>query len=347
MKILFDFGHPSHYHLYKHVIGELEKQGDDVLIIVRDREGMVSDLIRADGRKFIIIDKNVKKGLFNKLLKMIAIDVRLFRIASKFKPDLFVSMGSPYAGQVGFLMRRPHLSFVDTEDAKFAIILLIPFTTEMIVPSSYCSEFSFRNTLRTNSYKVLAYLHPDFFKPNREVLRELNLSETDKIAILRFSSFDASHDIGKRGIVKSSRNILALEIAKLAKVFITSEIDLGNELEKFRLRLDPSKLHDLLAFSNLYVGEGATMACEAAVLGIPAVFVHRNTCSVLEDLEREGLLLNFHDPEKDFDFILEYCRNALTNPKIKNEHLEKRQKMLNEKEDLTDIIVKEINKLRN
>ena len=194
---------------------------------------------------------------------------------------------------------------------------------------------------------MLAYLHPDYYEPNREVLRELDLSETDKIAILRFSSYDASHDIGKKGIDESSRNKLAIEIAKLAKVFITSEIDLGNELEKYRLLLDPYKLHDLLAFADLYVGEGATMACEAAVLGIPAVFVHRNTCSVLEDLEGEGLLLNFHDPNRDIDSILEYCRNVLSNPKIKDRHIENRQKMLNEKEDLTDVIIREINQFRN
>jgi len=346
LKVIFDFGHPSHYLLYKYVIKKIEKRGDDVLLLVRDREGMVSDLIKADGRKSIIIDKDVKKGLFNKLLKMIVMDVKIFRIASKFEPDLFVSMGSPYSGHVGFLMRRPHLSFDDTEVAKITILLLIPFTTEMIVPSSYNSEFSFRNTLRINSYKVLAYMHPDYFEPNREVLRELNLSETDKIAILRFSSYDASHDIGKKGIDESSRNRLVLEISKLAKVFITSEIDLGNELERYRLRLDPSKLHDLLAFADLYVGEGATMACEAAVLGIPAVFVHCNTGGVLEDLEREGLLLNFHDPNGDINSILEYCRNVLSNPHIKKRHMENRQKLLNEKEDLTKVIIREIDRFK-
>jgi len=347
LKIIFDLGHPSHYHLYKYVIDEVERRGDDVLIIVRDREGMVSDLIKADGRECIIIDKEIEKGLFKKLLKMIVVDVDIFRIASKFKPDLFVSMGSPYSGHVGFLMRKPHLSFGDTEVAKMVILLLIPFTTEMIVPSSYDSEFSYRNTLRINSYKVLAYLHPDYFKPNREVFHELNLSEIDKIAVLRFSSYDASHDIGKKGIDESSRTRLILEISKLAKVFITSEVDLGNELEKYRLHLDPSRLHDLLAFADLYVGEGATMACEAAVLGIPAVFVHRNTGGILEDLEREGLLLNFHDPNGDLNNILEYCRSVLSNPEIKKNHMENRQKMLNEKEDLTEAIIREIDRFRN
>ena len=34
MKIIFLFGHPAHYHLYKNVIRDLMQRGHDILVLV-------------------------------------------------------------------------------------------------------------------------------------------------------------------------------------------------------------------------------------------------------------------------------------------------------------------------
>ena len=115
MRILIELGHPSHYLLFRNTIKELHRKGDKTLITVRDREGIVSKLIEADGLAYVLIGKDVKPGISRKALQMVFNDIRILRLAHEFRPDVFLSMGSPYAGHIGCLMRKPHISFDDTE----------------------------------------------------------------------------------------------------------------------------------------------------------------------------------------------------------------------------------------
>jgi len=70
----------------------------------------------------------------------------------------------------------------------------------------------------------------------------------------------------KVGLVK------ALE--EYGRVLITSEGALPPELEGYRSRVSPEKLHDLLYYATLYVGDGGTTASECAVLGTHAIYVN-------------------------------------------------------------------------
>jgi predicted glycosyltransferase len=56
-------------------------------------------------------------------------------------------------------------------------------------------------------------------------------------------------------------------------VFISSESRLPEELSPYNLPISVDKMHHLMAFANLYIGESATMASECAVLGVPAIFI--------------------------------------------------------------------------
>ena len=65
---------------------------------------------------------------------------QLYKLAKYFEPDLFLSFASPYAGQVATILKKPHISFTDTEHAKlgilhfylFVILLLLQKFTKMI-----------------------------------------------------------------------------------------------------------------------------------------------------------------------------------------------------------------------
>jgi len=77
-------------------------------------------------------------------------------------------------------------------------------------------------------------------------------------------------------------------------VFITSEKKLPPGLEKYRLAIKPSQIHDLMAYASLVYGESATMSSEAAILGVHSIF-----CDVCgrgytdEEERRYGLVSNF------------------------------------------------------
>ena len=83
---------------------------------------------------------------------------------------------------------------------------------------------------------------------------------------------------------------MVTELSKIVKVFISSEAILPFELQKYILNIPPEKMHNVLAFANLYIGEGATMASECAMLGTPAIYVNSITAGTLEEQEKYGLI---------------------------------------------------------
>jgi predicted glycosyltransferase len=84
------------------------------------------------------------------------------------------------------------------------------------------------------------------------------------------------------------------------KVFITHEGVFPQEFEALRFPLAPDKLHDALAFADMLIGDSATMAAEAAVLGTPNL--HLSTwagrLALLGELEqRYGMMYQYKTTE--------------------------------------------------
>jgi len=154
---------------------------------------------------------------------------------------------------------------------------------------------------------------------------------------MRFVSWDASHDIGHGGFTIEAKLKAVDELKKYGKLFITSETPLPKELEKYRLNISPEKIHDLLHYAALYIGEGATTATEAAILGTPSIYISSlvNTMGNFDELEKKyGLVYLFTEPED----ALNKAKVILTDKNIKNKWGLKREKLLKDKIDVTSFI---------
>ena len=295
MRILFDIGHPAHVHLFKNLIWNLERDGHETKITTRDKE-IAPYLLDAYGFKYENTGKH-HTTLIGKGCDMFLRDYKLFKIARKFRPDIIVSAGSITAAHVSALIRKPSVAFDDTEHSTEQYRLYAPFVSTVCTPSCFKKDLGPKQ-VRYNGYHELAYLHPNYFKPNPKVLDELGLTKNDKFFILRFVSWSASHDIGQKGFINKTEVIKNLE--KHGTVFITSEGALIKELEKYRISIPPEKIHDLLYYATAYIGEGATMASEAAVLGVPSIYVNSLQLGyVSEESEKYGLVHIFSDPKND------------------------------------------------
>jgi hypothetical protein len=184
----------------------------------------------------------------------------------------------------------------------------------------------------------LASLHPNRFTPNPTVLTELGLTEGDPFIIIRFVSWQASHDVGQHGIRDKVRLVKALE--PYGRVLITSEGALPEELQPYQIRVSPEKLHDLLYYATLYVGEGATTASECAVLGTHAIYV--NTLGlgyITEEDERYHLVSDFSGRVCTDETVLDEIRKLLGNKNLKQEGKRKRELLLLERCDVTAFMV--------
>ncbi|MDM7911710.1 MAG: DUF354 domain-containing protein, partial [Methanotrichaceae archaeon] len=193
MRIIFDLGHPAHVHLFKYIMRALEGHGHEIKICVRERENMVGRLLDHYGFVYQNIERNVP-GLLNKAFTMIKNDYKLMRISKEFNPDLFVSITSPYSAQTSKLMRRPFIAFTDSEPTGLILSLTLPFTDAVITPYGFKKDFG-KKHIRIRGFKELAYLHPNWFKPDPDVLDMLEVSKDEIYVLLRFNSFDSSHDL--------------------------------------------------------------------------------------------------------------------------------------------------------
>lgn len=333
MKIFIDIGHPAHVHYFKNFIKIMESRGHSFLVSSREKE-CTFDLLDFYNIKYKSRGKG-GQGLLGKLLYIPKADLKLFQLAKKFKPDLFLSFASPYAAQVSKLLNKPHIAFDDTEHAKFGHIMYKPFTDVIYTPVCFTKEMG-KNQIKFNGYIELCALHPNYFTPNPNILKTLNLNENEKFVVLRFVSWEASHDIGHSGISLEVKRELIKKLASQYKVFISSESNLPEEFEKYRISINPEDMHNVLAFAEMFIGEGATMAAESAMLGTPAIYVNTLNMGYITELaEKYSLIISLNSD----DGILDKAEQLITTSNLKNEFQKRRQKMLSEKIDVTALMV--------
>lgn len=339
MKILFNIGHPAHVHLFKNAIRSLESKGHECLITVINKDVSIK-LLQKEGFRYLIVGQ-AKRTVFGKALETLIIETRLLKIVSDFKPQLLVGgVGNIYVAHVGKLSRIPSIVFDDTEHSKLELLLMLPFVSTILTPNSYMINLG-KKQVRYKGFHELAYLHPNYFKPNPAVLADIGLTENDRFIIVRFVSWQASHDVGQHGIL--NKIWLVKELERFGRVLITSEGKISPELSSYKVKISPDKMHDLLYYASLYIGEGATMASEAAVLGTPSVYISSLVGSMGNFLELEStfdLLYSY----KSGDAALEKAREILGDPNSKKIWKEKRERLLGEKIDLTSYMVQNVEK---
>lgn len=333
MKILIDIGHPAHVHYFRNFISIMKKKGHEFLIISRDKE-VTFQLLKAYDLPYIPRGKG-GKSLVGKLLYLIKADLIILRHAKRFKPDIFLSFGSTYAAHASRLCSKPHIALDDTEHAIFELLMYPPFSDVILNPSVYWKKFSPKQ-LFFESYMELFYLNPKYFTPDISIINSYGISSNQKFFILRFVSWNASHDIGQRGLSFKSKIKLVRTLEKYGRVLISSEGSLQEVLKSNQIKIRPEHLHHFLAFATLYIGEGSTTASECAVLGTPNIYINSLIVSYCKEQE-EKYGLCFHLTKENM--VIEKAIEIINNKDIHQEYQEKRRRMLNDKIDGTAFIV--------
>lgn len=328
MRILIDIGHPGHVHLFKHLAHRIERDGGEVLFTVRDKECEL-ELLQAEHFPYKNFGKHYK-SLWGKLWGLVKFDLEMFWTALQFKPDLLLSHGSIYASHTAFLMGKKHLSLEDSGNME-QIVLYRPFTEVILTPEVLVEKLGPKQ-IRYNGYHEIAYLHPNYFNPNIEAYQWLGLETGDPYAIIRFVSWNATHDVGHKGLSNEDKIRVVEKLSKKMKVFISAEADLPEELEQYKIRLAPEQLHDALYYADIVVSEGTTIASEAGVLGTPAIYINSISRSYVEDQEKYGLVYNTSESGKVFNLIDQILAED------RAVYRERRKKLLADKINVTDFL---------
>ena len=332
MRVLVEILHPAHVHFFRNAIETWLSAGDnEVLVLSRDKDvtGELLEDYRIPHRSISAIG-STKASL---AWEMMVRDARMLRAAASFQPDILVGIMGVTIAQVGKLIRKPAVVFYDTENATITNRFVYPLAHSVCTPDCYQGKVTGKH-VRYPSYHELAYLHPNRFTPDPDIVRKGGLDPQSPYFMLRFVSWQASHDVGERGFDLSLKLRLVDELARRGRVLISSEGALPKELEEYRFVAPASQMHHFLAYADMLIGESATMASEAAVLGVPAFYVADTGRGYTDELEkRYGLVFNYKLAQAPD--ALEHALSLLDDPSLPGIMKGRRERMLLERVDAT------------
>lgn len=327
-------------HLFRNFAGEMMKQKHDVFFTTRRKEISHLLLERYD-LPYKVLGAHYK-SMVGKLWGIIKYDFLLALVALKFKPDLFLSMGSIYNSHVAFLFRKPNILLQDTENATLQHKLSYPFADLILNPKCYRKDLG-EKQFKYDGYHELAYLHPSRFEADSSILSELGVKEGERFIIMRFVSWNANHDVNHSGLTNESKVKAVKTCEKYGKVFVTSEGELPEEIKKNQIKIPIEKIHHAMAFASLLYGESATMASESAVLGVPAIFLDNDGRGYTDEQQAEfGLVFNFTESLDDQQKSIDVAEDILATTN-RESWMVKRNVMLKDRIDLTAFLVWLIN----
>lgn len=295
MKIVVDLIHPANIHYFKHFIKAFEEKNHEVLVTAR-RKDVLHLLLKNYDIDFIDSGLGrIGKGAFGKMIYLFFTAIRYYFLYRKFKPSIVLSFGSIPCALASYFLKIPHISFEDTEHAKLNRSIYSKFTDFIFTPKCFYDNISVDH-FEFDGYMELFYLHENRFTPREDVLKELNRSASNKYIFVRFVSWEAFHDIGQKGLNTKDKISLIRKLGESFDVFISSEGTVPQELKEKVIAVSPEKIHDILNYSSLYIGEGGTMASEAVLLGVPAIYINSlPLMGYLKEEQNAGLLYHLHD----------------------------------------------------
>ena len=338
-KVLIDIGHPAHVHYYRNLALELQKAECKVFWAVKDIP-VARRLLDHYGFEYIVLPKKADR-LLGKVFKQLQYDLKLLCLCRREKINIAIGTSVSVA-HVSRISRVNSIVFDDDDDDVQPLVTryVNPFADVLLSPEALKGKRKRRDTIYYPGYHELAYLHPKRFMPDPKVLNEAGLTLGEIFFIMRFNVFKAHHDVGMKGLSLDQKLKLIEILAPHGRIFITTERDIEPELKAYQLKVSPEKIHSLMAYATMFLGDSQTMTSEAAVLGTPAIKCNSfaGRLSVPNELENKyGLCYSFQ-PVKFRDMI-EKIRSLLQVEHLKKEWQPRRNKMLSKTIDVSAFFV--------
>ncbi len=334
MRVLFDIVHPADVLLFYHPIMRLRERGDEVLVLSREKDvacrlldelGIAHRTISAKGTGTM--------GLARELVQR---DFGMWREVRRSRPDVMIGLGGVAIAHAGWLTGRPSIAFYAADTAKLQTRLTWPFITHLYVPEVYQGQTPEGRTTRFPGIKELSYFHPDNFTVDEERAGRAGWQPGQDCFLIRMVAWGANHDIGKTGWSDGTLAALVEFLSARGKVVLSTERELPADLQPYLYRGEAKDLHHLMAKCALYVGESATMAHEAALLGTPAIYDGADHPGTTRDLAANGLVTALRQPGEEA-LLAEVARQL--EPAVQESFDAAREGYLDGKGNLADFIV--------
>ncbi len=344
MKIAFDINHPADVHTFKYLIKRLNQQGHETLVTARHSH-CSAELLVQSGIDFLL--RSSGSGLVNRLMMIPKILKELYSHYQKFQPDLLIgASGNLYIAQLGRILGKPGIILDDTEHAKLQNWLTFPFATTIWTPACFRLDLG-QKQIRFNGSKELAYLHPNVYQFQKSefenyLFRQLEAEGKNELKqriqkrekpliLLRMVAWDASHDLFKKGLMSLPQVIK--DLSELGTIILSTEDQCPPEFEQYNIQISANRFHDLIAYCDFVISEGATTAAEAAVLGKPTIYCNVFELGYIDEYDQR---YNLIVQAKNYEQVIENLKKYMQLPDLNEIFMQRHAKLLREREDITE-----------
>ncbi|MCU4975356.1 DUF354 domain-containing protein [Halobacteria archaeon AArc-m2/3/4] len=328
--------HPANVHFFRNAIHELSEAGYNVHVFAREKD-IACDLLDVYDIEYTLLAGEAH-SLFQLVRVQAKYEYEILKRTRKMDGAVLLAVSEPAITHASTCFNCRSILFTDTEHATIQNTLAYPFADVICTPASYWGDLGSKHVRYAGNHQ-LAYLHPNRFEPDPTVLDAAGVDEDEQLVLIRLIAWEAAHDIGHGGLGNTEAIVEQLERAG-ATVLITSETELPRQLRRHEVDIPPHKILDLMYYSDLYLGEGSTMALESAVLGTPAMYVSSYSAGVVDELEREYGLAFRYDEDPDETEILDRALSLLAEQP--ETWQSRRDQYLEENTDTTDFIVEAV-----
>jgi len=358
MHIVILLNHPAHYHMLKNSIQNFYNSEFEVDIWIRNKDVLEELLIDDDidyRRIANPINHNDRKNalsiIYNGLKDIFLKNIQLIKTYRYNIPDVFIGT-DPSISQVSKLLDTKSIIFNEDDYSinKEFCLSTYPFSSHVLSPSVCDIGIQHHKKVEYEGYQKLAYLHPNYFNPNLDTVKQY-VPNNENYFIIRLVDLSAIHDIhfSNKTLSNKISTKLVNILNKKGKVLIFAEKKLPRNLRKYQINLEnKSHIFDLIYFSDLFVSDSQSMSVESAMLGTPNIRFNNfiGKISVLEELENKyGLTIGI--PRDRPDELYKKCIQIISDNQSNSKWSKRRDKMLSEKIDVTKFFTNFIKSINN
>ncbi|RLE03299.1 MAG: hypothetical protein DRI99_05075 [Candidatus Aminicenantes bacterium] len=295
MKILIDILHPADINFFKNAINVLNKRGVDSTIIMRPRGKMI-EILKSElpNMQFTPVGKYYT-STSGKLFGIATRNLNLILFLRKNNFDLCTSYGF-FVGIASRFYRTPSVIFADDYEYKSTFYLSKFCGDYFVIPS--CILATGKNILKYKGFKELAYLHPNYFKPDRKVLEQYGIAPNNYVFIREVSRASLNY-----------KNMQPMDLPEVIRSLNYSGLDVVLSLED-KTRADSLKdkciileepvddIFSLMHFALFTISSGDSMARESCLVGTPTIYTGGRDMVINKELIERGCMFKVDNKQQ-------------------------------------------------
>ena len=182
MNILIDINHPGHVHLFKNVYRKMTESGNNITVTVKDIP-IAKQLLSHYNIPYIDIGKK-KDSIFMKGVIQLYYDHKLFSLVRSKKIEIGIGSSISLAHVSSITSMKSIILDDDDDEVEPLFVKFGHLFADVVLSPSPVQRKTGKNIFYQGIHE-LAYLHPNVFTPDKSVLNDIGLEESEPFFVLR------------------------------------------------------------------------------------------------------------------------------------------------------------------